>query len=155
MQFLMVFILPNSTLIRTDLLDLAKNVRTCSKISQFNRWLCLHFLVGQLTKMAKKGKPKHRFPNLPISNLKNINRHYTHPCFSTLNTAFELWSPGFPLCVCQNIFQVKGLRVAAGVSICLWAGVECGVCDGGHPVAMWTGRCGFVVKGWTPELFIR
>lgn len=58
-----------------------------------------------------------------------------------------------PPCVCQSRIQVKGF-VGGCRGHCLSLS-QSRVCDGGHPVAMWTGRCGFSVKGWTSELFIR
>lgn len=43
-----------------------------------------------------------------------MSKHYIHPCFSTVseqNTAFELWWPGFPLCVSE---YNSGKGVAGG-----------------------------------------
>lgn len=36
----------------------------------------------------------------------------------------------------HNVVQVEGSRAVPGVSVGLGAAPECGVCDGGHPVAM-------------------
>lgn len=92
---------------------------------KLNKFVSFHQLGAEHSPDAKLTKPKHTHTHTSIFSYKSRSKT------QHLNSGHQV-SPR----VCQNITQVKGLRVVAGVSLRLLAGVECGACDGGHPVAM-------------------
>lgn len=59
------------------------------------------------------------------------------------------------MCLCARVSYNSGDGVAVGCRGHCVSLSRSGVCDGGHPVAMWTGRCRVSVRGSTSELFIR